>query len=145
MTICCHLCFQDIAATKAPAVFSAMASSQCPAKADCHLGLHSFAATRPPAVLSAVAICQCPDFLGVKGGILLRPASTMLTMPGYYPVKTGHHFRFQSLAATKALAVPIAVASSQYPDFLGVVGAMLLRLDSTLLTMVGCGSMATAV
>lgn len=55
------------------------------------------------------------------------------------------HLRFQSLAATNAPAVPNAVARSQYPDFLGVVGAIVPRLDSTLLTSVGCGSIATAV
>ena len=55
------------------------------------------------------------------------------------------HLRFQSLAATSAPAVPKAVANSQYPDFLGVVGLMVLRVDNILLTKVGCGNIATAV
>lgn len=52
------------------------------------------------------------------------------------------HFRFQSFAATNA---PAAVANNQYPDFFGVVGAIVLRPDRNLFTRLDWGSIATAV
>ena len=52
------------------------------------------------------------------------------------------HFRFQSFAATNA---PAAVANNQYPDFFGVVGAIVPRPDRNLFTRLDWGSIATAV